>query len=119
MASLLRAAATWGLFPWRGYCSRGTQVGTGIPLEGSLHLPCPAPTRLCVAPAPCDPEQRITGLTLCQLWVLSEMGLGSHNCHKWSWGVSNERFLGYMVLLWGSQTYTHFERMPGRQGHGF
>ncbi|XP_073746587.1 probable D-lactate dehydrogenase, mitochondrial isoform X2 [Callorhinus ursinus] len=25
MASLLRAAATWGLFPWRGYCSRGTQ----------------------------------------------------------------------------------------------
>ncbi|XP_073746594.1 probable D-lactate dehydrogenase, mitochondrial isoform X2 [Callorhinus ursinus] len=25
MACLLRAAATWGLFPWRGYCSRGTQ----------------------------------------------------------------------------------------------
>ncbi|XP_026975076.1 LOW QUALITY PROTEIN: probable D-lactate dehydrogenase, mitochondrial [Sagmatias obliquidens] len=24
MASLLRAA-TWGMFPWRGYCSRGTQ----------------------------------------------------------------------------------------------
>lgn len=29
---------------------------------------------LCAAPAPYDLERRITGLALCQVWVLSEMG---------------------------------------------
>nr|XP_019566086.1 PREDICTED: probable D-lactate dehydrogenase, mitochondrial isoform X2 [Rhinolophus sinicus] len=45
MASLLRAAVTWGLFPWRGYCSRGTQgklskdfVETLKAVVGSPHV---------------------------------------------------------------------------------
>ncbi|XP_034880664.1 probable D-lactate dehydrogenase, mitochondrial isoform X3 [Mirounga leonina] len=36
MAGLLRAAATWGLFPWRGYCSRGTQLGVSRCAWGSV-----------------------------------------------------------------------------------
>lgn len=86
MANLLRAAATWGLFPWRGYCSRGTQVGGGKPTTGGWAR-YQVYTRLRAAPAPCDLEQRITGLTLCQRSVLSEPSRGPHSCHRWSGGV--------------------------------
>lgn len=110
MASLLRAAGTWGLFPWRGYCSRGTQVGGGDP-AGGWGAGCQVSTRLRAAPEPYDLGQQMTGLTVYQALVLrwaeapSAATNGAGGCK--------------IKSLWApgrpvQNVQTHFETMPGR-----
>lgn len=76
----------------------------------------PSSQRARAALAPCELEQRNTELTLCQVWVLSEVGRVPHSCHRWCCQMKG---LWAPGLPFGAPEYTCFERMPGSQGPGF
>ncbi|XP_040489527.1 probable D-lactate dehydrogenase, mitochondrial isoform X2 [Ursus maritimus] len=65
MASLLRAAGTWGLFPWRGYCSRGTQGELGKGFVEALKAVVGSP-HMSTAAADCEQHGHDESIHRCQ-----------------------------------------------------